>query len=166
MRTIRTKVFKFDELTTEGQEKAMENLSDINIDFEWWKPVYEDAERIGLKITGFDIDRGSYCKGEIIGTSEETARLIMSEHGKDCETVKTAKEFLVQLEAYQAKADGDQDGDFETEIEELEEDFLKSICEDYRIMLQKEFEYQTSEEAIIETIEANEYEFYANGKLI
>jgi len=33
-------------------------------------------------------------------------------------------------------------------------------------MLQKEYEYQMSDEAIIETIEANEYEFTENGKLI
>ena len=33
-------------------------------------------------------------------------------------------------------------------------------------MLQKKFEYLQSEEAIKETIEANEYEFTANGKLI
>jgi predicted transcriptional regulator len=33
-------------------------------------------------------------------------------------------------------------------------------------MLQKEYEYLTSEEAIIETIEANEYEFTEKGEMI
>ncbi len=41
--------------------------------------------------------------------------------------------------------------------------FLNSLIEDYSIILQKESEYLMSNEAIIETIEANEYEFKANG---
>ena len=50
------------------------------------------------------------------------------------------------------------------------EDDFKSLMEDlanwlYR-QLETEYEYQTSEAAIIETIEANEYEFDENGKRI
>ena len=48
---------------------------------------------------------------------------------------------------------------------ELEEDFNKSLAGDYLKMLKDEYEYQSSEEAIIETIEANEYEFTADGEL-
>jgi len=54
----------------------------------------------------------------------------------------------------------------ENELQDIEDEFLKSLLEDYSIMLQKECYYKQSKEAIIETIEANEYEFYANGKLI
>ena len=46
-----------------------------------------------------------------------------------------------------------------------EDDFLQSLCEDYRIILRNEYEYLTSEEAIIETIESNEYYFTEDGKL-
>jgi hypothetical protein len=45
----------------------------------------------------------------------------------------------------------------------LEDEFLKTLCEDYRIILSREYDYLTSEAAIIETIEANEYEFKADG---
>ncbi len=51
------------------------------------------------------------------------------------------------------------------ELENDEDEFLKELLEDYRIILQKEYEYQTSEEAIIGTIEANEYEFTQDGKM-
>ena len=44
-------------------------------------------------------------------------------------------------------------------------EFRRSILEDYRIILQTEFEYLTSEEAIVEIIEANEYEFTADGHI-
>ena len=52
------------------------------------------------------------------------------------------------------------------DLEDLNKEFLRSLCEDYRIILQKEYEYLTSEEAIIETIEVNEYEFTEEGELI
>lgn len=55
--------------------------------------------------------------------------------------------------------------DFDNEADDLEADFLKSICEDYRILLRQEYEYRQSKDAIIETIEANEYEFKADGSL-
>jgi hypothetical protein len=49
----------------------------------------------------------------------------------------------------------------EDKIIELLRDFMEWI---YR-QLEKEYNYRTSEKAIIETIEANEYEFLANGEL-
>ena len=54
---------------------------------------------------------------------------------------------------------------YENEGEEMEEDFLQSLLEDYRIMYNKDIEYQNSDEYISETIEANEYEFTKDGKL-
>jgi hypothetical protein len=47
----------------------------------------------------------------------------------------------------------------------MEGEFLKSLLEDYRIILSKEYDYLTSRESIIETIEANEYEFDENGNI-
>ena len=40
------------------------------------------------------------------------------------------------------------------------------LSEGYRVMLASEYDYLSSEEAIIETIEANDYDFTAEGKLI
>lgn len=45
-------------------------------------------------------------------------------------------------------------------------EFLNDILEDYRVMLQKEYEWRGSREQIIESIEANEYEFDENGNQI
>jgi hypothetical protein len=53
----------------------------------------------------------------------------------------------------------------EDELMEIEEDFLNGLLEDYSIILQKEFEYLTSDECITETILANEYDFTENGDL-
>lgn len=165
------KSYSFAELSPEAQQKALENLADINTTFDWWNSTYEDAANIGLKITGFDIDRGSYCQGDFMASAEETAHRIEKEHGEGCETRKTAAEYLHDRDAIIETAPMDENGDFESEytldktLDELGADFLRSLLEDYRIMLQKEYEYLTSEDAIRETIEVSEYEFLENGKL-
>ena len=172
MREDITKVYPFDELSDEAKETAIEKMYDINIFYEWWESVYDDAATIGLVIEEFDIDRGSYCRGKWNEDAEDTAHLILERHGEACETHKDATAFLE--ECHEAKkvynAQPDYDPDYEEftesdEYEELCEEFQRTICEDYRIILQKEYEYLTSEEVIIETIEANEYEFTEDGKL-
>ena len=172
-RTIRTKVYKFDELNEDAKQKAIESLSDINVNYDWWQFVYEDAKNVGIQINGFDIDRESYCKGIFIESANYTANKIKFEHGENCETYKTAISFISDWDKLVAKySDGkntdkvteDNEYDFDNEADELENEFLNSICEDYRVMLSNEYDYLTSEEAIIETIRANEYEFTADGR--
>ena len=76
----------------------------------------------------------------MICSGNDTAKRILAEHGNQCETYKTAQEFITDCEQIQLKAvaegkDGDEDYWFEDEIEETEKDFLHSLLEDYRIML-------------------------------
>ena len=42
MRTIRTKVYKFDELTPLAQNKAIELLNDLNVHANWFDPTIEN----------------------------------------------------------------------------------------------------------------------------
>jgi len=164
MRTIRTKVYKFDELNEAAKQTALTKFWAINVDFgDWYYSVYDNAKNIGLEITSFDIDR-QQIDGELNNSMTETCDKIIANHGEVCETYKTAQEYMSQLRAYNTIEDGDKAGDYEAEIEELESDFLKAILEDYLIILRKEYEYLTSEQAIKETIEANEYEFTKDGK--
>ena len=164
MRTIRTKVYQFSELKTEqAKRKAIEVCNDYNVSYDWWESVYEDAANIGLKITGFDIDRASYCNGDFTLSAHEVAANIIRDHGEQCETNKTAQSFLDTVNEIQGKYEEMEGEDYENEMIEAEDEFLKSLLEDYRIMLSKEYDYLTSEDAIIETIEANEYEFKADG---
>lgn len=171
-------VYTFAELSDNAKQKAILEFSDINTDYDWYQNVYDDAARVGLEITGFDIDRGSYCKGKFEVDAEYCAKLIISEHGEKCETYKTASAFLERYNALSAKLEvangkevNDDDyevkneiSDLEDKISELEDEFLQSILEDYRINLQNEYEYLSSEKVIIGTIEANDYEFTEDGK--
>lgn len=164
------KTYFFDELSEESKENAIENLYDINVDRDWWLSVYEDAENIGCKISAFDIDRRLFCDISFTDSAISVAESILKEHSEMCETYKDATNFIVKWQpVYNDYLDENSEkyesSESEDEIIELEDEFLKNLSEDYRIMLSKEFDYLTTKEAIIETIKANNYEFLETGKL-
>jgi hypothetical protein len=166
MRIIKTKVYTFDELSDEAKEMAVQEYANINLYFDWWEGTFEDAEQVGIKLTEFDIDR-RYCHGEFIEDAENIARLILEKHGDRCETYKDAWEFQnavsVQGSIFMDRDDDEEFRDSD-QYNELCEVFQRIVLEDYWLLLQKEYEYRISEEAIIEGIEANEYEFTEDGK--
>ncbi len=164
MRTeiITRNLYKFDELTEAAQEKAVERLSDLNVDYEWWESTYEDAENIGLKISSFDLGGGREITGDFCMDAETVAENIQREHGAHCDTYKTAQEYLVALEKLRNETPEDEDAD----TEEIDREFKRALLEDYLSMLDKEYEYLTSREQIIETIESMDYEFTEDGKLV
>ena len=180
--TTTRELYTFDELTETAKERAIELLSDINVYYEWWDCTYEDANTVGITITSFELDRNRHACATICNP-QETAQLILENHGIECETYKTAKAFLDEVKPLQDKFDkairiaedysyNTHSGKIEklinileSEIEELEEDFKQSITEDYSIMLQHESDYLQSSEAIEETIRSNEYEFTIDGEL-
>lgn len=171
MRTVKTKVYKFSELSEQAKQKAIKWFLCGN-DFSFaWDNVKEDAYQIGLKILSLDDHRPN--EGEFLESAESTADQILQNHGKDCETHKTAADFLKERdELVEKHSDGidktrvseDNEYEFDQECNELEEEFLKSILEDYRIMLNENIDYENSDEAAIEAIEANDYEFTKDGK--
>jgi len=164
----KTKVYPYEELSDEAKQKAIESFAEINVNYEWWGCVFEDAEQVGIILTEFNIGRGSCCRGDFILDAEDVANAIVEQHGESCETYKTATEFLAKYEEWMKLDEGaDEDGEHidTTAIEDLEGEFEYSILEDYRIILQKEYEYLTSDKAIVETIEINEYEFTEDGRL-
>jgi hypothetical protein len=175
MRTIttHTDVYKFEELSDKAKQTALARPWDV--DDEWWDSTYDDANTIGMEITGFDLDRGSYCSADIYAP-QKTAQLIIENHGEVCDTYKLAAAFLEEITPKQAKYDKCYDlcgkwgnnrhsgkiydlrFDLSSEIYDLETEFKKDLCEEYRIILQHEYEDLTSEEAITESIKANDYD--------
>ncbi len=164
MKTISTTVYTFDELSDEAKEKARNWYREGSYDYEWWESVYEDAASIGLKITGFDIGRGSYCEGTLTLSSRRVAENIIKDHGGDCETHKTAVAFMDKLKTIALKYPDEGDEVAAEEIEAAEQDFSISLREDYRSMLQREWDYINSGEAVDDNIIVNEYTFTESGK--
>jgi hypothetical protein len=170
MKTITTKVYQFSELSDAAKENARDWWHQCAIHLEWWNSTYDDAKRIGLKITGFELDCNRQAAGKFISGAEECAWKIEKEHGEQCETFKTAQAFLKERDAIVQAAPRDEVGEpvseweLDEKLNECEAEFLKSILEDYSIMLQNESEYLVSNEAVDESITDNEYTFTESGK--
>lgn len=172
MKTVQVNIYKFNELSDEAKQTAIDNLSDINTGYEWWENVYEDAKSIGLEISSFQVDR--YIQGNLLHDMQDVIHLILSNHGEECDTHTLASNFKQQwAELVLKHSDGitldrvseDNESDFDNEADELEKGFALALREEYLYMLRKEYEYLTSKAAIQETIEANEYDFTEDGKL-
>lgn len=168
MRTIEVNIFTFDELSEKAKQKAINDHRSSGTCGEFvWSDTKEEAKRIGLKIQSLN----DYRFAGFIESAQATAKLILTEHGEMCDTYKTAQNFISECAELREKAeregkDGDEDYWFAEETEELETEFLKSLLQDYQTIYNKDIEYQESDEAIIETINANNYEFTEDGELI
>ena len=133
--------------------------------------TYEDAANIGLKLTSFDLDRNRHADGAFTLSAAEVAQNILNEHGEGCATYKTAEAFLNDHNPVFAAYMDEENELFESyeaeeKLSDIEQDFLVSLLEDYSIILQNEYEYLISRKAVIETIEANEYDFTEDGILL
>jgi uncharacterized protein YaaN involved in tellurite resistance len=149
MKTITINIYEFSELSPKAKNQALIEMSDINMD-NWWNFIYEDANNTNLSIKNFDLDRQE-INGAFINGAIDTANLILQNHGESTVTYILAMNYLSQEERAE-------------DPEELEEKFLEDLLAEYKDMLQKDYDFYQSDEAIIETIEANDYLFYENGK--
>ena len=114
-------------------------------DYNWWEFIEEDLNEIGLTLVEFDLGRGSFCRLEVKEDLHHTAKQILEHHGKECDTYISAEQYI----------NDDLDA----------KEFLHELQEEYRIMLEKEYEYLCSEEYIKELCEINEHEFDENGNI-
>lgn len=170
MRTIKTTVYLYDELDEKAQAKVREEWMDVSLAYDWRNNIYEDAERIGLKISECNIDHGSYLLGVWAQTPMEVAQAIVENHSEICKTYKLARTFL---DVVKDLPENDSEEAFipdfhipENKREELEEEFSKSIKQAYLDILRDEYEYLTSDEQVAEAIRANGYAFTADGEII
>lgn len=177
-KTIRRTVYRFDELSDEVKEKVIDRYASGNMDYQWWENVYDYAKDIGLLISEFNIDKG-YCKGLFASSAEESAHKIEVDHMvsderiaegfKQNETYNTAINYLADRDKLingwpkDEKGELENEGDLEDKLDDLDVEFLRSLLEDFRIILGREYHYLTSREVIIEGIESNENWYTSDG---
>lgn len=187
---VKHEVYKFSELSEGAQDKALEQLSDINVDYDWWDSVIwglseQIKEHCGIwfddKGVAFDLDRANYLyfsKGHIgIENSGKLVEalikgMVMSDKEKKYLRENAdelyidvshygggsgANHLLLQYTANDVIDEGTQDA--------INEWFDENVIDEVLSALKKEYNYATSRKAIIETIEANDYDFLKNGKL-
>ena len=159
IKIICVEVFNYDQLSEAAKEKALQWYGDASCHDEWWDCIYEDAANIGLKISGFDLDRNRHAEGKFTLDAITVAQTIYENHGSTCETFKTAQAFVTDREGLDKTSD-----EYDDMARDKEEHFRKSLLEDYSIMLQQELDYRQSREQLEEMIESNGYTFTENGK--
>ena len=176
MRTIEIKAFLFEELDEKTKQKVIQNNAEINVNYDWWECTYDTLEEVGVKIEGFDLYRGE-SEIQFCLDYAEVASKIIDTFGESTPISITCKNFMKERDALVKKyGEGNEIAgysvkeelydEFEEEEEGIIPDFAGELNADILEWLRQEFEWLTSEEAIIETIEANEYEFTEEGKLI
>jgi hypothetical protein len=193
--TVTYKIFKFEELLPKAQDKALQNQRDWNVEgFEWWDATYEgfkdDLKEKGFNdveifFTGFWSQGDGACfdcksfdypkliealKDRIpdkryhqykrfipkldIGISIET----LGHHYCHSRTRKLSIEYYHAGKHHRINALVE---NFQDDLENLRLDWCNKIYHD----LEKEYEYLTSDEAIKESIEYNDLEFFETGKV-
>ena len=163
MKTIEIKVYKFKELDKQTKEKVIDNYRYINVeDFQWYDWIKDDFNRLGLEIQEFDLGRRNYVK-IYIDNLEETSKSILHEFGDSVLIKQTAKNYIDEYEKIQANFKEDED--IEREVEILDDQYEKEYSEDILSYLRSNYEQDISDEAVIDTIEANDYDFTTDGKI-
>jgi len=176
MRIIETEVYTFDELSDGAKENAINELREINVEHDWWDCTYETFRELGIRIEHFDLGRRSEIGIDLIETHHEVAINIISTFGEN--GLKANAEYFIEQRDKLVKELGEGDEvagysvkegneiKFDLRVETIEEYYFNGLKRDILHWLRCEFEYLMSDEAIIDTIEANEYEFTKEGKLI
>ena len=137
--TIVKTYLKFSELNKEQQEQVIENLYDINVRDEWYDSTYDYYESKLKKLGFYDI------KFEFSG--------FWSQGDGACFTAKHKRGTIYKTGRYSHSNTMrcDESDVLLMVAKRIANKLYKSLYEDY--------DYSTSKAAIIETIEANEYEF-------
>ena len=189
-------LYNYNELSQQAQEKAIENLYNINVDHEWydytinnWKEKLEKIGFEGVEIffSGFSSQGDGACFDGYVSIDKITQftkdkeykhlNYAIDKNLVEIEgiNVKTSyanhysheKTRYFELTAHYYNYNG-KINRIENLIEKLEKEIenlrYNLSCELYQ-ELNKDYDYLTSKEAIIETIEANEYEFTKEGTL-
>lgn len=164
MQTISINIYKVSELSGKAQNYVLDKYREIMINYKWYDFIYEDARILGLKISGFD----TYDKNisiEYTENADVVANNITKEWAEGTDLYRLANDFLNSYNKLKAEQTFDEYGDSEQDddIKYMEQEFLRELGEEFLSMLDNEYEWRTSDEAIIEYLEDNQYFFTENG---
>ena len=174
MRTIEVNLYEFEELSTEAKEKAIEKNRHINVDYDWYDWITEGMCEVGVKINSFDI---YYKTIDItIEYSEDTALKAIENYNEGNGLVEISKKFIEDRDALIKKLGEGNDiagysvkdefiDEYDEEIEYLKKQYRREVSEEILSWLIEDYEYLQTNDAIAETLIANEYEFTEDGAI-
>ena len=185
MRTVETKVYEFEELSEQVQERVIGDFNDINVDYDWWDIdglldlTKEEMKKKGIapgeikdvlfsyKISAFDFDRGQYIQFDNVVVNNDDVFRRFLEIPEDlwdqCAYAFTDHARFVNtcLELQIVETPTEK----EEKILDRAVEIMADKIHEAWVSLRNDYEYFTSEEAVRDTILANEYEFYEDGKM-
>ena len=182
MREMNVTVYSFAELSDDAKERALNAFRCSNVEFNWYEDTFDTIRTAG-KLLGLDIDRINfdadlYC---IFDAHYRYVRGASAAVCKDFSWADDLHKIASELQALQKRhfyslsctvTKGRSMNRYrcfrfgeDYECEELG-DIIDDFAHWARILLREEYEYLTSDEAVKEMIEANEYEFDEGGKLV
>ena len=163
MKTITQNIYKFNELSDDAKQKAIQQYADIQVDYDWWDFILDDAKRYGLKISEFDTYRRN-IDISYEDDPQDVAMAILKDWGEGTGLYNLAEYYLGSYNELAAVYNEEDDELSDTDdIIALNDEFLQRLGEEFLSMLISEYEWRTSDESIAECIEANDFEFYENG---
>lgn len=164
MRRITRTVYKLSELKPKVRAKVLERYVEINTRDDWWDSTYEDAARAGIAITEFDIDYRT-IKGHLNVDMADSIASILKDHGDTCHTYKVALEYKEHTDVHELASRMLAEHDDDCELCDTNRTvYTNRLLACYLSMLRDEYTYQSSDEAIADTLEANDYEFTKDGE--
>ena len=166
MKQITLTAYSFNELSDKAKDKAREWMRGcVGEDYGWADSTEEDAANVGLKITGWNLDRGASCELSFTETPKRVAEMIREDHGAMCGTHEAAQAYQGAIIRIGLKvADGELNEEDEQDAQsQAEAEFLGTLSKCYLAQLREAWEYALSDEGIDETIEANDYMFTKDG---
>lgn len=182
-KTFEYKALKYDELPEDARDKAVEAMYDLNVDYDWWQYTVEDILNEWSKKYGICFELGSLCfdlgrsrqlyfgRGKI--WIEKPYKLAYQATGNRGYALLAAKGVL-EL-GFETHYYGGGDGrtvldvtDYRSaDSPDLPVDFdnwFRDLCRGFFKRLNDEYNYLTSREAIEQSIRANEYDFFEDGR--
>lgn len=170
MKTVEIKLYEFKELDLLKQQEVLQKYCDVNVWDEWWDCTFDELKTLGIKVTGMDLYRKEIGIENIVSYEEIAYNICHEFNGNSI--YERAIQFSIDFEALNRKYDVDNNGftfneknqdNYQDEYDGLSFEFKVDLCSEILDWLNNEYDYLTSDEAIISTIEANEWMFTENG---
>lgn len=193
MKILTISTYQYDELSQKAKECAREWYREGGLDYDWWDSTYEDAKQImelmgidcdEIYFSGFSSQGSGACFEGSFDPAKVRLKGIKEYAPKDKELYRICKEFhdvsrefpdlsfsIGQSGHYYHKHSvnfdfsyGEMDSSVDTsEAEERLKEASRDLMEWIYRTLEKEYEYLQSDENIVDSIRANEYEFTKDG---
>lgn len=189
--TVKTKVYKFDELSDKAKEKALEQFRDINTDDNWYESVYETWKE-KLEAMGYSdaeiMFSGFWSQGDGASFTCDSIDLLkwlkchrrtgyyrilvkpIKEYSQLTASIERNNSHYVHERSISAVIHDDiyeSNDKIEKKYIELEKELdldAETLSSEIYKSLEKEYNYLSSDECVTEMIIANEYEFTVEGK--